>query len=78
MVKVHFQYREIEDCDFTGIIVHLEEEGVFRESYSNFDPAECSGAVWGNQREVFQLDNMQQARAFLNSSGCYKPVERTV
>jgi hypothetical protein len=77
MVKVHFHYREIEDSDFTGIVVHFEEEGVVRESYSNFDPAECSGSVWGNQREVFQLATIQQARAFLNSSGCYKLLERT-
>lgn len=72
MVKLHFHYREIEDCDFTGTVVHLEEDGVVKETYSNYCSEECTGSVWGNQREVFELDSLDQARAFLGSSGCYR------
>lgn len=74
MVNLHFHYREIEDSDFTGILVEIEHAGVVMERFANYDRTETSGEVWGNQRETFQMDCLEKARAFLLSSGSYHPV----
>ncbi len=74
MVNLHFHYREIEDSDFTAIMVEIEEAGGVTERFSNYEQIETSGEVWGNQRETFQMESFEKARAFLLSSGSYHPV----
>lgn len=71
MVKIRFHFRELEEEDFTGAVVELEEDGVVKERFANFHQDQVEGEVWGNQCETFELEKMDQAVAFLLSSGCY-------
>jgi len=71
MVNLHFHYREIEDSDFTGVIVEIEQSGVIKKRYANFDERAVDGEVWGNHREIFQLKSLEEAESFILSSGNY-------
>lgn len=71
MVNLHFHYREIEDSDFTGVIVEIEQSGVIKKRYANFDEQAVDGEIWANHRETFQLKSLEEAEAFILSSGNY-------
>jgi hypothetical protein len=71
MVNLHFHYREIEDADFTGVIVEIEQNGEIKRRYANFDERAVDGEIWGNHRETFQLREFEEAEAFVLSSGRY-------
>jgi len=71
MVNLHFHYREIEDADFTGVIIEIEHNGEIKKRYANFDERAVNGEVWGNHCETFQLEGIEEAEAFVLSSGGY-------
>ncbi len=73
-VHLRFQYLEIEDADFTGIIVDVMEGGCLKARFANYQEAELRRECWGNQVETFELPSLKIALRFLESSGTFHRV----
>lgn len=87
MVTIQFIYHEINDQDYTGIVINvLDSERNIVAVYRNFDPSKIEAPentapvnwenIWENQTEEFQVGSMEMAKELIESSQSYTEVER--
>lgn len=72
MVTVNFQYHEIMESDWTGVMVEVVENGKVVHTFRNYKDTDLGeDDIYANQSDSFQLPDCQTALAMIKSNDDY-------